>query len=249
MIMSKILRFTFVLLLIKGSLAFPLRAQTEVADSLSNAATQVKGIQYSPSDGNNVRTANKSIPLFSGFSVTADMAGAVMALASPYGQYEGAFRLHLHEKYFPVFEYGWGVSDHIDETTEIRYTVSAPYFRIGCDYNFMKDKMASSRILAGVRYAFTAFKYDLEGPSIVDPIYGTETPFSYNNISSNAHWMEFVFGLETRIYRIFSLGWTFRYRLRLSEKKPWIGNSWYVPGYGRTGGTALGGTFNLIVNI
>ena len=42
MIMSKILRFTFVLLLIKGGLAFPLRAQTEVADSLSNAATQVK---------------------------------------------------------------------------------------------------------------------------------------------------------------------------------------------------------------
>ena len=104
-------------------------------------------------------------------------------------------------------------------------------------------------IFGGLRYAFTSFKYDVDGPAIVDPIYGTETPFSYHDVSANAQWMEVVFGLEAKIWKFVHLGWSFRYKFQTHEKKTSIGRVWYIPGYGKSDGTCLGGTFNLIFDI
>ena len=244
--MLKISRYIFVLLL--SSVVLPLGAQTVKNDSVATPK-RVRGIQYDSRDAAAEAMKHKEIPLLAGFSVSGDVAGAVMAAVSPWGQWEGAFRVNLKERFFPVFEAGWGVSDHTDETSGIHYETGAPFFRIGCDYNFMKNKTSGNRIFGGLRYAFTSFKYDVDGPPIVDPVYGTETPFHYHDISSNAQWVEAVFGLEARICKFFHLGWTFRYKFETHKKKPTLGNVWYVPGYGKSGGPALGGTFNIVFDI
>ena len=144
---------------------------------------------------------------------------------------------------------GWGLSNHTDEITNLHFKTNSPYFKIGCDYNFVKNWRSGNRVFAGVRYAFTSFKYDLDGPPITDPIWGGTTPFAFSNVSSNMHWGEIVFGLEAKIWGIFHLGWSVRYKMRISQKETSLGQAWYVPGYGKNDSHALGGTFNVIFDI
>lgn len=246
--------YSFVLLLLLGScLALTARGQSQRPDTLRTAQPQqqrVRGVQYSsPQEAAKALAAQKRLPLLAGVSVSADVAGAVMATFTPYGQYEAAARLNMRGRYFPIFELGIGHSDHTDETTGNHYKVNAPYFRIGMDYNVAKDVRSGNRIFVGARYAFSTYKYDIDGPAITDPIYGTETPFSYSGLSGANHWGEVVAGLEARVWGMLHLGWTVRYRLRFSNKSSAVGNPWYVPGYGKNDTHALGGTFVVIFDI
>ena len=227
----------------------------EVTDSIDfqnqlPADKPFRGVQYnSPEEAAAALAARQKLPLFAGVSISGDAAGLGMALFAPYGQYEAAARVNMRGKYFPVFEAGVGVSNHTDEDSNNHYKVHAPYFRMGMDYNVMKDLRSGNRIFVGARYAFSTFKYDLDGPDIVDPVYGTTLPFHYEGLRGANHWGEIVVGLEAKIWSIFHLGWSLRYRIRFSDKKSAVGSPWYVPGFGRNRNTTLGGTFNVIFDI
>ena len=70
------------------------------------------------------------MPLLKGMQVSVDIAGPVIKQLSDYGEYEAMLRLNLKNKYFPVFELGYGMAEHLnDEVTGISYETSAPYFR------------------------------------------------------------------------------------------------------------------------
>ena len=194
--------------------------------------------------------SQEKAPVFAGVSVSADLVGAVMKFAnSDYSQMEVAARLNFREKYFPVFEMGYGSSDYEGAETGNTFKTQAPYFRIGLDYNFTKKWWKGNRLYAGIRYGFTSFKYDISSPDFIDPVWGTEYPFVFKDISANAHWGEVVFGIETRIWKFFHIGWNVRYKARLGTKKSPIGDPWYIPGYGKYGNSCLGGTFNIIFDI
>ncbi|WP_262502568.1 DUF6048 family protein [Hoylesella shahii] len=45
------------------------------------------------------------------------------------------------------------------------------------------------------------------------------------------------------------LGWSARYRRRLTHNDGDAGNVWYVPGFGKTGTSRLGATFNIIITL
>ena len=105
-----------------------------------------------------------STAFFNGFSVSADLLGVGMMVLGDYGSYEGALRLNLKDRYFPIFELGIGKTNHEDEGTRTTYKTSAPYGRIGIDFNLMKNKHDIYRLYAGVRYAYTRFKYDIFNP-------------------------------------------------------------------------------------
>lgn len=193
--------------------------------------------------------STKKAPLFSGVSVSYDLCGTVMALATPFGQYEAAVRVNLRQRFFPIVEIGLGTSDHEDEDTHLRYKTTSPYFRVGMDYNLLKNFENRSRVLLGLRFGMSPYKFDLTGPAVQDPVYMDYYPFEYKGQKSTMVWAEVVAGAETRIWKWFHLGWSVRYKLRLHESKPEVGNAWYVPGYGKTGGHRLGGTFNVIIEI
>lgn|GEM_PF-5278491 len=186
---------------------------------------------------------------FRGISLSFDAAGAIMALATSKGQWEGTLRANILNTYFPNFEAGWGISNVTRETTNINYQTNSPYFRIGCDYNFIKDKTANNKILGGIRFAYSPFKYSVKGPDMIDPVWGDIIPFDFNNISTHAEWLEIVFGLETKIIRFLHLGWTFRYKFLINHKETIPGNPWYIPGYGKYGNSVMGGSFNIIFDI
>ncbi len=157
--------------------------------------------------------------------------------------------MNLKDKYFPVIELGLGQTNHQDITTNASYKTSAPYGKIGVDFNILKNKHDIYRFYVGFRYAFTSFKFDLDHPDVKDPVWGGTVPFSGQNISANYHWGELVAGIDAKIVGPLHLGWSARYKRRIAHNDGTMGNVWYVPGFGKQGGTRLGGTFDVIIDI
>ena len=186
-----------------------------------------------------------SIPLFRGVAVSVDLVGPAEMMFGDYGQYEAAARINLKDKYFPVVELGWGKANAEDVATQLTYKTNALYVRAGMDFNLMKNKHDIYRLLGGVRYAYTSFKYDVNSPNIVDPVWKDNVEYNAEGVKCNYHWLEFSFGVDAKIWGPVRMGWTVRYRKKLYSKAGDFGTPWYVPGFGKSGSTRLGGTFNV----
>ena len=192
---------------------------------------------------------NDSVPLFNGIAVSVDLVGPMQMVFGDYGQYEAALRINLKDRYFPIVELGIGKADHNDDATDITYNTSAPYAKIGVDFNLLKNKHDIYRLFAGARYAFTSFKYDLSHPGMTDPVWGGMAPYEGYGIKCSYQWLEIVIGVDAKMWGPVYLGWSVRYRSRLSHNDGTMGNTWYVPGFGKAGSSSLGGTFNIAIDI
>ena len=191
----------------------------------------------------------KHEPLLRGLTLSVDVIGIAEKFVADYGGYEGALRVNLKDKYFPTFECGYAFADKTDETTSIHYKTAAPYFRIGMDFNILRNKHQGNRLYAGFRGAFTAYEYDNEAPALTDPVWGGTVSNNIYGVSNSAAWLELVFGLESEITRHFHMGWSVRYKARLTQKSSDYGDPWYVPGFGLNGTTRFGATYNLTFDL
>lgn len=188
-----------------------------------------------------------TLPAIRDKQVFVNLAGIVLWQATSYGELEVGGKVNIKGKYFPTIEAGLGICDKRDDETDIHFKTSAPFVRLGCDYNFAKDKLSDNRIYGGLRFGYTSFNYDLDAPTIQDPFWtDKEIEFNYKKVKSNAFWTEFVFGLETNVWRNIKLGWTARYKRRLHHKTGEHGSAWYVPGYGENNSHTMTGTFNVV---
>ena len=195
-------------------------------------------------------TAQKdTVAFFRGVAVSADVVGLAQLAFSDYGQYEAALRINLKDRYFPVFELGYGTADSDNPTTNLKYKTSAPYWRVGMDFNIAKNKHDAYRVYAGARYAMTYYKFDVVGNGLKDPVWGDDVDYNVKGMKANYHWMEGVFGVDAKRAGPLRLCWSVRYRRRITHDDGNIGKTWYVPGYGKQGGSRLGGTFNIIFEI
>jgi len=55
--------------------------------------------------------------------------------------------------------------------------------------------------------------------------------------------------VDVTIWGPLHLGWSVRYRNRTSSDTGEYGDCWYVPGFGKSKSTNLGGTFNITFDI
>ncbi len=166
------------------------------------------------------RMEKDSIPLFRGFSLSFDLVGPAMLMMSDHGEIGGALRVNLHDQWFPVFEMGIGRANHEkDDVTQITYKTTAPYFRIGMDWNVLRRKHQANRIYAGFRYAFTSYKVDIIREQLPDPVWQSQAGFGIEGLACNMHWLEVVLGIDAKIFGPFHLGWDVRYRRRLIHKE------------------------------
>ena len=74
------------------------------------------------------------------------------------------------------------------------------------DYNVFYGKKHGHMLFVGVRYAVSSFNYDVNSPSIGDPIYGEgldnphlpddiwggSVPYHHNDMKSTQHWGELI---------------------------------------------------------
>ena len=235
--MTKLRTFACICILLLSSFAL---AQTQ------NDSTQtVRGIQIQHDKPFNF----KEQPVFAGCSLGFDLAGAAMMGLAKWGQLEGQARVNIKHRIFPVVEVGWGRCDYTDETTDQHFKTNAPYFRVGCDYNFIKNPLTGNRIFGGLRYGFTSFKYDLSGNDLTDPVWNVTMPYDIQGQHSSQHWLEIVAGLEARMWKFFHLGFSLRYKFRIHEGAHPYGSAYYVPGFGKNDSSCWGGSFNLIFDI
>ena len=196
------------------------------------------------------RMENDSIPLFRGFTLSFDLVGAAMLMLGDHGEIGGALRVNLHDQWFPVFEMGIGRAKHEnDSVTHITYRTTAPYFKLGVDFNLLKRKHQANRIYAGFRWAFTSYKVDVIRENLPDPVWLSKSGFGVNGLACSMHWLEIVMGIDAKIFGPFHLGWDVRYRRRLIHKEGDLGNTWYVPGFGINGQDQFSANFNVIFDI
>ena len=190
--------------------------------------------------------------LFQGVKVGVDVFGPLSrVLGSDSHSSEAHVAVNLKNRFFPIVELGYGGMDTTDEETNIHFKTSAPFMRIGMDYNvFYKKPHLPGYFTVGVRYGFSSFKYDIQAPDLVDPNWGTITvPVSYQGVKSNVSWGGLAVGLSANVYKNFYLGFTVRYRARLSMTQNENSEPSYIPGYGQGKSNNFGVTYNLIYQL
>lgn len=190
-------------------------------------------------------------PVMSSLSVQADLVGLGQQLAgSKFANMEAAVKVGFRNRFFPLAEVGVGHGKREGQANTNRFETTAPYFRLGLDYNFnYKKQEATNRFFGGLRYGWSAFKYDFHAPDFADPVWGVARPLLMDDQRGRAQWVEFVAGVETRLWSFVHLGWNIRFKSRLSSRKNPYGQPWYIPGYGRNSSTMWGGTVNLVFDI
>ena len=165
--------------------------------------------------------------------------------------------------FLPTAEIGFSTTDSWNDTG-IHYKSSAPFFRIGVDYNTMsKKKEKNSFLYVGLRYGFSHMKYDInsmpmkdpafggeyENPSLGDIIWGGSVPYDHPGQKATMQWMEFVAGVKVQIYKNFYMGWALRMKYKLSASVSEYGTPWMVPGFGKYGSNNMGVTYTLIYKL
>lgn len=165
--------------------------------------------------------------------------------------------------FYPTVDVGFGTTDSWSDTG-IHYKSSAPFFRIGVDYNTMaKKKEKNSFLYVGLRYGFSHMKYDISSLAIQDPAFGGEmgnpsqedgiwggsVPYDHPGQKATMQWFEFVAGVRVQIYKSFYMGWAVRMKYKLSASVSEYGNPWMVPGFGKYNSNNIGVTYSLIYKL
>ncbi len=184
-----------------------------------------------------------------GFALYVELTGVGAKMFSGSNvYYEAGLRINLKQTYFPTVELGYADSNCENDVSLVSYRAKAPYFRVGMDYNFLKNKESNNRLFGGLRVGYTTFDYTIADPDFTDPVWNKPVEYLHT-FNSNALWTEFIFGLEAEVWKAFHLGWTVRYKVRLSQTTNETGEPYYIPGFGTNDGTRLGATFYMALDI
>lgn len=201
-------------------------------------------------------------PLFNGLYVGVDLYGyGAKLLGSDFLNSEVQVGVNLKNRFMPTVEIGHGRTDTWNENG-IHYKSSAPYFRVGVDYNMRFKKLDyEDWLFLGLRYGYSNFKYNVNNMSLVDPIYGGTLgnenlrdpiwggdvgTFDRQNMKGSVSWYELVGGVRAKIFKNLMMSWTIRVRYKMGVTKDASAYPWYIPGYGKYDSKAYGITYSII---
>ncbi|UII28609.1 DUF6048 family protein [Fulvivirga maritima] len=110
------------------------------------------------------------------------------------------------------------------------YEVKGSYLKLGPDINFLVKDPDRSALFVGLRYALSSFSDNLSYINN-DPTYGV-TNGNLENSNITAHWFELTTGLKVQIAKPLWMGYTARFKVRLSnfEEEELMPHT--IPGYG-----------------
>lgn len=208
---------------------------SEYVDSVAMSMTKVIGNIY---------------PLLNGVSVGLDLWNPLMrAFGQDYGLAGVWAEVSLHNRYFPVFEFGMGSAKSKPELMNYTYRSSAaPYFKLGLNYNFLYNSTPDYQLYAGLRYGLSHFSYSVDDVTVTDSYWGETTHFSIPSHGVTAGYGEFLVGLKVKLAGPWSMGWNVRLHKILHLSSCPNGKPWYVPGFG-TRSSALVVQLSVIYNL
>lgn len=228
---------------------FPLWAQNIPAPPKGNAIKKEK----------KEKKEEAEYPLYNGVSVGLELWGlGSSALGGDFRSSEVSVDVNLRNRFFPIFELGYGSTDSWGEKG-IHYKSDAPYFRIGMDYNTLYRKKHGHMLLVGLRYGASSFKHDIAASKLDDPIYGDTVgnpnleddiwggsmPYEHKGMKSFMQWAEFCVGIRAHVWKSLYMGWSLRFKFKLSATPDKYGDPWYVPGFGEYASNTMGVTYTI----
>lgn len=189
---------------------------------------------------------------FNGIGIQADLFGYVYSLIGDYTYAEGALEANIGNRLYPIAEVGYGWCNHTGETNGMRYKTATPYYKVGFNYNFFtkKDNPNPKNYIYGlVRFGWCNPKYDIYTPEITDPVWGHNTSLQLSGIQGSSMWAEIGGGIKVKIAKGFHMGWSIRYKFRITDEGSPNSKMWYIPGFGINASTCFGGSYSLIYDI
>lgn len=220
-------------------------------DSLGNPSVEVLEQLDSLPPGTPAGRVPKMInPLLFSATVGVDIWDPAMRIfGQNYGLIGFSAEVNLHNRYIPVFEVGLGNADNTPKDQNFTYhSPVTPYFRIGCNYNFLYNSNPDYQFVAGIRYGWSHFSYQLRDVDISDSYWGEDKWVNFPSQTSNVSYLQVLFGLRVKIWKQLSMGWNIRFRAILHETTQPSGQPWYIPGYGARGGV-ISGSFSIFYTI
>lgn len=226
------------------------KAKQKAEQELAAKANRPKKLVYAVEKKSTIQKFKEdSTAIVNGFQVNVDLVGVGQSMLSDKKYYEASARMSIKDWLFPTIELGYGTTDYHEVESNVYYSCSAPYGRLGFDVNILKDRHDDYQVFVGARAAYTNFKFDVSAPTAVDPVFGGNANYDVKDAKCNYLWAELLIGVDARIVGPVHLGWTMRYKNKLHSSYEGIDKAWYVPGYGNDDSTGFGATFNVGINI
>lgn len=186
-------------------------------------------------------------PLLYSASVGLNIFDGVMMIAGQkHASIDISGSLSLHNWIEPTIECGLGFANNRPEQGNFHYKNNPSFYaKLGANYNFLYKSNPDYQVFLGLRFGFTHFKYNIDDITISTDYWDQSNHFSLSNQTATSFYGQVLGGIKVKIWRDFSMGWTFRYGFMMKSPKAAESTPWFVPGYG-TG--PLSATFSLIYN-
>ncbi|MGC1243925.1 MAG: DUF6048 family protein [Chryseosolibacter sp.] len=218
----RILLFFIFLPVIGGALA-----QTKAADTLKTDTIQSKYLPTGVRIGTDVISLVKSSTQgnFQGWEVNGEVD---------------------FSRYFLAIDYGnWGRDFHSDSAA---YSNQGRFWRAGVDVNFLTKDPDRNVFFLGARYGKSVFTESMS-VSRYDPIWG-QLNDNFYHADVDAWWLELTTGLRVKIWKIFWIGYTGRFKFALNTEGTDEMLPHDVPGFGKTDKeTSWGFNYYLMIRI
>lgn len=194
------------------------------------------------------KTVPDTVPLFNSIGVGIDLIKPISAAFNDY--YTGlelSADMDLKHRFYPALELGGG---HYQRTKNaLDYKSDGGFARIGLNYNVFKNSDGINYGYVGLRYGYAFQQYQYQSGYTFGSYWQDPVPINLSDCKAHTHWAEILVGIKVRIYRALSMGWTFRYNLRLGQKDSPMASPYYVPGYGKNGQKSSSFTYSLYYQI
>lgn len=172
-----------------------------------------------------------------------DMAARV--LGQSYGLGSVWAELSLHNWIKPFAEFGIGSANYTPKDESYRYKSStAPFFKVGVNYNFLYNSNPRYSIYAGIRYGISSFSYQVDNVTVNNGYWQESEQIAVPKQKATVGYGEALIGLRVQIVSSISLGWEIKWHKILHQGTHAYGDPWYVPGFG-TRGTSFSGAFSI----
>lgn len=170
-----------------------------------------------------------------GIRIGADMiAIGKTFLVDSYQGWELNADVDINRYFFTVDVGSWSREYNADTDTIDHYKNNGTYFRVGIDVNFLTDDPDGNMLFLGARYGHSIFSEKFVA-NVTDTLWGTESYTRYyENNDVTAHWFELTAGLRVKVWKMFWMGYTARYKFALGTSPTPDMLPHDVPGYGTT---------------
>lgn len=189
-------------------------------------------------------------PTVNALSVGLNVWDPIMTLTGQkYGGIDLWADLSIYNRIFPVVEVGVGMANSTPKDANYTYKCHPSiYAKIGVNYNFFFNDTDDYQFFAGIRGGFSSFGYEIQDITVNSSYWGESHNFAITDQHSTALYGEALLGIKVKIWKAFSMGWSFRYHHLFKCKDASNSSPYYIPGFGNRN-SKLGASFSLIYTI